>query len=81
MPAFEPKSSISTMALYSQHHGWLFTWLRHKLGCSEQAADLAQDTFVRILTRNKPVSNLAPKAFLSTIARGLVIDYWRRSSL
>jgi len=42
---------------------------------------MAQDTFVRVLVRDEPVSNCAPKAFLSTIARGLVIDHWRRSAL
>ncbi|MGY8811320.1 MAG: sigma-70 family RNA polymerase sigma factor [Pseudomonadales bacterium] len=81
MPPIEPNSSINVAALYSEHHGWLFAWLRRKLGCSEQAADMAQDTFVRVLVRDEPVSNHAPKAFLSTIARGLVIDHWRRSAL
>ncbi|GAA6129790.1 sigma-70 family RNA polymerase sigma factor [Halopseudomonas sabulinigri] len=81
MPATETTSSISIATLYSEHHGWLFAWLRRKLGCAEQAADVAQDTFVRVLVRNQAVSNQAPKAFLSTIARGLVIDHWRRSAL
>ena len=36
-------------ALYSEHHGWLQNWLRGKLGCAADAADLAQDTFLRIL--------------------------------
>ncbi|MEH6564376.1 MAG: sigma-70 family RNA polymerase sigma factor [Halopseudomonas sp.] len=81
MPATENTSSISITALYSEHHGWLFAWLRRKLGCADQAADVAQDTFVRVLVRNEIISNQAPKAFLSTIARGLVIDHWRRSAL
>lgn len=34
---------------YRQHHGWLFGWLRKKLGCGHNAADLAQDTFLRVL--------------------------------
>lgn len=37
-------------ALYSHHHGWLQGWLRRKLGDAHHAADLAQDTFVRVLT-------------------------------
>ncbi|WP_416390945.1 sigma factor [Alloalcanivorax xenomutans] len=36
--------------LYSDHHGWLLGWLRKKLGCSQHAADMAHDTFVRVLT-------------------------------
>ncbi|WP_439645857.1 sigma factor [Methylobacillus glycogenes] len=37
-------------SLYSNHHGWLYGWLKRKLGDAGDAADLAQDTFVRILT-------------------------------
>ncbi|MEG1054434.1 MAG: sigma factor, partial [Janthinobacterium sp.] len=37
-------------ALYSSHHGWLQGWLRHKLGNAGEAADLAQDTFISVLT-------------------------------
>ncbi|WP_269147395.1 sigma factor, partial [Herbaspirillum lusitanum] len=36
-------------SFYSSHHGWLFGWLRKKLGCTHNAADVAQDTFVRII--------------------------------
>ena len=33
--------------LYQDHHSWLTGWLRRKLGCPQNAADLAQDTFIR----------------------------------
>lgn len=36
-------------ALYRQHHGWLRGWLRQRLNNSADAADLAQDTFIRVL--------------------------------
>lgn len=67
--------------LYSHHHGWLNTWLRSKLGNAADAADLAQDTFVRLLQRRELLELNAPRAFLRTIARGLVIDHWRREEL
>lgn len=67
--------------LYHQHHGWLYTWLRSRLGNSADAADLAQDTFVRVLQKPVPTQVLAPRPFLRTIARGLVIDHWRREEL
>ena len=44
--------------LYSDHHPWLLGWLRSRLGCSQQAADFAQDTFVRILGAAMPNSKL-----------------------
>lgn len=67
--------------LYTDHHSWLYNWLRHKLGNACDAADIAQDTFMRILTRQQPVHLNEPRAYLSTIAHGLVIDYWRRREL
>ncbi|MFL9609593.1 sigma factor [Methylobacillus sp. Pita2] len=39
--------------LYSSHHGWLYAWLRKKLGCQHIAADLAHDTFVRLMVAGK----------------------------
>lgn len=67
--------------LYSQHHGWLHSWLRSQLGNAADAADLAQDTFVRLL-RARQVSPLKePRAYLSSIARGLMIDQFRRRAL
>lgn len=66
-----------------RHAGWLKGWLRGKLGCSDTAADLAQDTYVRIMSgRLKPLDELRePRAFLTTVARGLVIDHYRRKEI
>ncbi|MDF2489879.1 MAG: polymerase sigma factor [Pseudomonas sp.] len=67
--------------LYSHHHGWLHSWLRSQLGNAADAADLAQDTFVRLLQRREQLHLNTPRAFLRTVARGLVIDHWRREEL
>ncbi|MBI1906390.1 MAG: sigma-70 family RNA polymerase sigma factor [Rhodocyclales bacterium] len=71
--------------LYGEHHAWLMAWLRRKLGCPHNAADLAHDTFVRLLGSRdgeRRRENLRePRAYLATIARGLVIDHWRRQEL
>lgn len=66
--------------LYGDHHGWLKQWLRRKLGNAADAADLAHDTFLRIIvSRRQPASlGAEPRALLTHIARGLVIDHWRR---
>jgi RNA polymerase sigma factor (sigma-70 family) len=74
-------SQESVHSLYSHHHSWLNTWLRSKLGNAADAADLAQDTFVRLLQRREQLELNTPRAFLRTIARGLVIDHWRREEL
>lgn len=67
--------------LYRNHHGWLHAWLRRKLGCTYQAADLAHDTFVRVLGKAEPVTASEPRAYLATIAHGLVVDLRRRRAL
>jgi RNA polymerase sigma-70 factor (ECF subfamily) len=68
--------------LYSEHHGWLQGWLQRKLGNRCDAADLAHDTFLRLLTRQvvKPWGS-EPRALLTHIAKGLVIDRWRRQDI
>ncbi|WP_373559681.1 sigma-70 family RNA polymerase sigma factor [Bordetella genomosp. 10] len=68
--------------LYREHHGWLQAWLQRRLDNDAcDAADLAQDTFVRLLARPEPVSMRQPRAFLTTIAKGLLVDLWRRREL
>lgn len=67
--------------LYSNHHSWLQRWLCRRLGNTFDAADIAQDVFMRVLTRQQPVQVQEPRAYLSSIARGLVIDHWRRREL
>lgn len=78
------RQTMST--LYSDHHGWLLGWLRRKLGCPEQAADLAHDTFVRLLGRRDDAGFDAaalrqPRAFLTTTATRLLIDQTRRRAI
>ena len=82
MSTGEPAFQAAISNLYSEHHGWLFGWLRRKLGCAQNAADLAQDTFTRILNARESVASLRePRAFLSTTARRLIIDQVRRKQI
>lgn len=69
-------------SLYSHHHGWLRQWLGRKLGDSQQAADLAHDTFMRLLAREEAMPALQePRAFLTTVARRVLANHWRRQQL
>lgn len=68
--------------LYHDHHRWLVRWLRRRLGCSETAADLAHDAFVRLLRRPQEFDSFdGARAYLSTMARGLCTDLWRRREI
>ena len=72
----------SVDSIYRDHHGWLKRWLLKGLNCSETAADLAHDTFVRLLQRDlQGVAVRQPRAYLTHIARGLMINHWRRCDI
>lgn len=64
--------------LYSNHHGWLQGWLRGKLGSAFDAADLAHDTYLRILARGRAPRPEESRQHLAQIANGLMIDLFRR---
>lgn len=81
MLAADPIPSPTVGTLYSEHHGWLLAWLRRKLACRDDAAELAQDTFMRLLTAREQVAIREPRAYLTTIASALVINHRQRARL
>lgn len=68
-------------SLYQDHHLWLRAWISKKLGCPNWAADLAQDTFVNVLLKSDLPVLHEPRAYLSRIAHGLMVDHVRRRDL
>lgn len=83
MPGSAKSTPLADM--YHAHHGWLQGWLQRKTGCSWQAADLAQDTFLRILSSPNNACQASkihePRSFLTTIARRVWVDFVRRDAL
>jgi RNA polymerase sigma-70 factor (ECF subfamily) len=67
--------------LYANHHGWLQGWLRKKLGNAFDAADLAQDTFLRVMRAPGLDRVEEPRAYLTTVARNLLINHVRRRAI
>lgn len=67
--------------LYAGHHSWLKGWLRKRMGDSDTAADLAQDTFVRVLSKPPQGDLQEPRAYLTVIAKGLVSNWYRRRAI
>ncbi|SHF40789.1 RNA polymerase sigma-70 factor, ECF subfamily [Lampropedia hyalina DSM 16112] len=68
--------------LYQQNHSWLKTWLQQRVQNPDIAADLMQDTFVRLLGKHLPPGELRqPRAYLTTIAKGLLHDHWRKMAV
>ncbi|MBV7483076.1 sigma-70 family RNA polymerase sigma factor [Bordetella sp. BOR01] len=77
-----PAPQDAVHGLYRDHHGWLDGWLRRKLGNACDAADLVQDTFVRVLRHRAELAMVRePRAYLTTIAKRLLLNHYRRRSL
>ena len=81
MSSNHPLDLAAIGQLYQAHHSWLRGWLSRRTGCHERAADLAQDTFVRLLNARQQQTLQQPRAYLSSIARSLMIDQYRRREL
>ncbi|MFA5493542.1 MAG: sigma-70 family RNA polymerase sigma factor [Porticoccaceae bacterium] len=85
MPTGDSAPHDPVASLYNDHHRWLSGWLGKKLGCSAQAADIAQDTFLRVLLARHKSGQLPefdrPRAYLITVASRLMHDLFRRQSL
>ncbi len=77
-----PQTSFCDVAvLYRQQHGWLQNWLRRRLNCSQSAADLAQDTFMRLLAKEQVPELHAPRTFLAKVAQSVLCNHYRRQKL
>lgn len=81
MPSAQPSQHQLVDALYRDHRGWLLTWLKRNVACPHRAEDLSQDTFIRLLGRDALDPPREPRAFLVSVAKGLLFDYFRRAAL
>lgn len=70
--------------LYSDHHGWLHSWLWRRLGNSSDAADLAHDVFLRLIVKPAPRGfehEGAARSYLRRMAEGMCINLWHRREI
>lgn len=70
------KSLISNY--YSSHRAELLAYASARLGDSDEAEDIVQNTFFRILTTNKMLTEQTLPALVFTVCRNLVNDHFRR---
>lgn len=79
---FSSNRNTSAMSeMYANNYHWLVNILNKKVSCSQKAADLAQDTFTRILSSRNTVYTSEAKAILTTVSKGLLVDYYRRQAI
>lgn len=75
----DPTCPLSFM--YRENQPWLRAWLTSRVGCSETAADLAQDTFLRLLKSDRRPPTGHSRRYLTQVAKGLMIDDYRRKTI
>ncbi|WP_047536623.1 sigma-70 family RNA polymerase sigma factor [Methylotenera versatilis] len=66
---------------YVEHNSWLHKWLSKKVGSTFDAADLTQDTFMRLLSKVETEQIVEPRAYLTKIAHGLMANFLRRRDI
>ncbi|SAI68899.1 RNA polymerase sigma factor [Bordetella ansorpii] len=82
MNASDYASPPDVETLYCDHHSWLQGWLRRRLGNAADAADLAQDAFLRLLAKPRAFGSLPEaRVYLRAMAGGLCVDLWRRRQI
>ncbi|MFD3232065.1 sigma-70 family RNA polymerase sigma factor [Rahnella sp. WP5] len=75
-------SAENIVLIFSEHHNWLQKLFRRRLGNASDAADLAQDVFLRLLIKPRNFDSLAgARAYLGAMAQGMCIDLWRRKEI
>lgn len=78
-PASSPADDMH--ALYRDHSPWLRGWIRRRLGDADRAADITQDTFLRLISSALRQPLREPRSYLATLARRVMIDQLRRNTL
>jgi len=63
---------------YTQHRSALLAYASSRLGDQDEAEDLVQDTYVRLLTSDKLLTEQTLPALVFTICRNLINDRFRR---
>ncbi|MFC6340123.1 sigma-70 family RNA polymerase sigma factor [Pseudomonas sp. CCM 7891] len=72
----------SLHTLYRDHGSWLEGWLSRRMGNAWDAADLRQDTFVRVLSSSQQIADMhEPRAYLLTVGKRLLSNFYTRRNL
>lgn len=66
---------------YECHRPWLQSWLSKKTGSNFDAADLTHDTFIRVLLQDNAHDIVEPRAYLTRIAHGIMVNFLRRRDI
>lgn len=82
-PTFQEQAlDLEFVHCYGSHLDWLTNWFQRRLSCNGLAYELAQDVFVRLYEQRQRMPLIRePKAWLTTVAHGLLVNHYRRADL
>ena len=66
---------------FTRSYGWLSACVHRLVGCRNDAEDLASSAFVELAEIEAYERIRQPRALLTTIARRLTFEFWRRRDL
>jgi RNA polymerase sigma factor (sigma-70 family) len=81
--ANSPAASCTPLAagFFKEHQPWLLQRLHARINNRADAEDLASETFLRVIVLPNLAKIDTPRAFLTTIAKRLIYNLWRRRDL
>ncbi|MES2529743.1 MAG: sigma-70 family RNA polymerase sigma factor [Pseudomonadota bacterium] len=68
-------------ALFVDHQPWLLGRLHQRLRDRAHAEDVASETFVKVISARGLADIREPRAFLTTVAKRVLHEFWRRRDL
>lgn len=77
LKSYAAGNSAAFDLLFNRHRTVLYTWLRHTLGNAQDADDVFQETWIRVIRHAHRYVDRGFKAWLWRIARSRVIDLRR----
>lgn len=76
-----PADVTATTALFSNHQPWLLSRLQYRLRNIAEAEDVTSETFLRVIARQGLEAINEPRAYLTMVAKSVLIQNWRRREL
>lgn len=79
MEQIESKHSIIA-EYYTSHYDELKKFVASRLLFADEAEDIVQNVFMRLLQMDKMITTITLPCLVYTVARNLIFDYWRHRS-
>lgn len=62
---------------YERYYPVVCSYIYYKINCKEEAEDLAQDVFLRLMEYEQLICEATVRSFIYTISRNIITDYLR----